>query len=175
MALFRRVKRTASGPLPPQAQPMPPIDASMVPPCDEHCPDCGSPAIHIWYGAPNPALVELFNLGLAWPGGAMSRVLGGDAPTHRCPDCETNWVGNLYDVTQPEEGLEEVRIRSRLMMIGIRAEHQYLAQRLGVPDPLSVANRMPADKNGVPCDMWIAADGQRVFLFDVSEFFGHWP
>lgn len=149
------------------------IDVSAVPMSDQPCPSCGAATAHIFYGTPNPLLIELVAAGKVYPGGAMFRVLGGDTPTHHCTACDLSIDGEPFRVTHPSDGIDEVKIRCRIHPVSIRLEHQYLAQQLGTIETSAVATRIFLEIEGRPCDVWTADTpaGPRSFIFDLSDSF----
>lgn len=152
-------------------------DFSSVPMSDQRCPSCGAATVHIFYGAPDPLLIELTAAGKVYPGGAMFRVLGGDAPTHHCNACDLSFVGEPFRVTHPSDGIDEVKIRCRIHPVSIRLEHQYLAHQLGTIETNGVAQRMFLEIEGRPCDVWTAQTptGERSFIFDLTDSFPGLP
>ena len=176
MGLFRRKRApfVCGGVIgfPPAGGPAP-IDLSDYPMSDERCPTCDAPTVHIFYGVGSPLLYQLVAAGRARPGGGMFRVLGGDANTHRCNACETDFVGKPFDILQPSEGVDEVKIRCRIHSVTIRLEHQYLAEQLGTIETMAAATRGFFEIEGRPCDVWSAETptARRTFVFDVSDSF----
>lgn len=152
------------------------------------CPRCRShEVIPIVYGVPNSLLGPLFMTGRIWPGGAMGRLLGGQAPQWRCTRCESEWRGGLYAGGEGPSLEQAVVVRNvEHSAVGIRVEKQYLTERFGLsaetaaPRPGWVLEEQALieHSDGRRFDRLRIAlpDGSaRTVFFDVTAFFGKRP
>ena len=152
------------------------------------CPRCRSEeVIPIVYGVPTSLLGPLFMTGRIWPGGAMGRLLGGQAPQWRCSRCESEWRGGLYAGGEGQSLDQAVVIRHvEHSAVGIRVEKQYLTERFGrsaetaAPHPGWVLDEQAliehADGRRFDRLRIVLPDGSaRAVFFDVTAFFGKRP
>jgi hypothetical protein len=152
------------------------------------CPHCGSNRVlPIVYGALNHLLMGLVEQGRIWPGGAMGRLLSGEAPNWLCSQCRQQWRGGLFAGGNGSTPEQAVLIHGAgCTAVGIRAEKQYLTERFGLDqaiagDPSGWVQTMQGlvtTGNGREYDMVnVALPGgsTAVVFFDITEFFGKPP
>lgn len=120
------------------------------------------------------------------PGGAMGRLLGGDAPTWQCAACRERWRGGLF-VGGSGESVEQAVIIQGIgrTAVGIRAEKQYLTERFGLDAQAAhpgagwtLERQALIHHDGGPHDALTISlpDGsERTVFFEVSGFFGRRP
>jgi hypothetical protein len=148
------------------------------------CRHCGVTLVRpIVYGAPNSPIMALAYHGAIVPGGAMARLLSGEAPNWECGSCRHRWRGGLFAGGDGDSIEQAVIIRGvTSTAVGIRAEKQYLTERFGLPaeaaDPEPgwiLVQQALLHHDGRPHDALSIAlpDGrQPTVFFDVSSFFG---
>jgi hypothetical protein len=151
------------------------------------CPACGSDeALPFIYGAPTHEHMRLCVQGKAAAGGGMGRLLTGRAPTWRCGRCKHEWRGGLFGGgagTSLEDAVVICGITSSA--VGIRAEKQWLTERLGLdrdvagqPSGWTVEQQSLVQGKHRFYDMLTISlpNGTRqVVFFDVTCFFGRIP
>jgi hypothetical protein len=119
-------------------------------------------------------------------GGAMARLLSGQAPEWHCLGCGNEWRGGLFVGGHGNSVGDAVVIQGiASTAIGVRAEKQYLTEKFGLSFDVAVPpigwklqRQTLLGSNGSSFDMItiLLVDGtERTVYFDVSCFYGRKP
>jgi hypothetical protein len=130
--------------------------------------------------------MQMAMAGAITPGGAMGRLIGGQAPQWECRSCETQWRGGLYtggDGSSPAAAVTIAGIGSTA--VGIRMEIQYLTERFGPDDQIAgdpqgwhLEGQTFMQQDDRAYDMLTVRlpDGTlHAVIFDITGFFGRMP
>lgn len=151
---------------------------------DVACPACGAAhGLPLIYGWRNEPLKELCKAGLAVPGGAMRRLLSGQAPHWHCGACAHRWRGGLFGDGDGSSLERAVIIHSMpATAAGIRAEKVWLTEQLGLdreiaqsPSGWSLSHQAleVSGHSRFDCLTITLPDStHRQYRFDVTSFFG---
>jgi hypothetical protein len=143
--------------------------------------------VPIVYGVPSALLMPLFKDRKIAPGGAMGRLLTGQAATWRCVRCEHEWRDGLF-AGGPGDSLERAVVIRWInsTAVGIRVEKQYLTEQFGLsaetaaPHPGWVITEQAAlqHADGRKFDRLLITlpdRSSRMVYFDVTSFYGTAP
>jgi hypothetical protein len=151
------------------------------------CPQCSSgDCIPIIYGAPSEVHMRLTFENKAAAGGAMRRLIGGNAPTWECRGCRHRWRGLLFGGGSGNSITDAVVIQNISSTgVGIRAEKQWLTEQYGLdqqiaedPNGWKIERQELLESRNRQYDCLAIAfpDGRRMTVyFDITCFFGKNP
>lgn len=151
------------------------------------CPACRSgQRLPIIYGGPTQTHMALVMERSAVPGGAMRRLLTGEAPQWQCAACGFQWRGDMFTGGPGNSFQSAVVINGvTCTAIGIRAEKQYLTERFGLdrtiagdPNGWQQIAQTTGSSGGRRYDLItikLADQSEQTVIFDITEFFGNPP
>jgi hypothetical protein len=160
---------------------------SVAAPAGLICPQCRSgDCIPIVYGAPSEVHMRLTFENKAAAGGAMRRLIGGNAPTWECRSCKNRWRGPLFGGGSGSSMADAVVIQDISSTgVGIRAEKQWLTEQHGLdqqiaedPNGWKIEKQELIESRGCQYDRLTIAfpDGRlKTVYFDITSFFGKNP
>ena len=119
-------------------------------------------------------------------GGAMRRLIGGNAPTWGCKACRHRWRGSLFGGGSGSSIADAVEIQNISSTgVGVRAEKQWLTEQNGLdqqiaedPNGWKIEKQELIESASRQYDRLTIAfpDGRRkTVYFDVTSFFGKNP
>lgn len=149
--------------------------ADQVPEGGLTCPRCGSDRrLPVVYGELNPMLHSLAVQGKVAVGEVRDELGARHAPYWQCVSCGARWRGGLFAGGTGETIEDAVIIAGTTSTaVGIRAERQWLLERLGFDWQLELQELIEHDGRHFDLLTVKLADGtSRGFYFDVEGFFG---